>query len=48
MHNLYTHHLFNFFVVQNFKKLKTFYIKKLENVKWMNKHTKQYNIVVFQ
>ena len=33
MHNLHTHHLFDFFVVQSFKKPKTFYIKKLEDVK---------------
>ena len=33
VHNLHIHHLFNFFVVRNFKKPKTSYIEKLENMK---------------
>ena len=45
--NLYMYYLFDFFVVQNFKKPKTSYIEKLKDVKWINKHIKQYNVVVF-
>ena len=38
--NLHTHYLFDFFVIWNFKKLKTFYIERLKDVKWMNKYIK--------
>ena len=33
MRNLHMHYLFDFFVVRSFKKPKTFYIKKLKDVK---------------
>ena len=46
MRNLHTHYLFDFFVVWSFKKPKIFYIKRLKDVKWLNKYIKQYNVVV--
>ena len=47
MRKMHPHHFFDFFFIHSFQRAETLYIKKLKDMKWMKKYTKNNNIYFF-